>query len=207
MPSLRWRRFLNNIEFQEVAMDRCAVYTRRGYTQLEAKLVKLDFADESDAKAHYDKLVARLEKRWEEDRPVVRAIPHETSKPLDKNLLSRRRSEALVPLRTEYRRRLKEAKLDYRTRFVRQVGPRATSDDVARRCVAIAEEVFGVEFARAWTNGVDEVLLEDDEYAYFYESPAKVQRIAEKRLLGKLTLADGAKTFTTRRGVEAKRRE
>jgi len=94
-------------------------------------------------------------------------------------------------MRKAYRRALESAKLAFGKPFVAQVRRDASSDDVARECIAIAEEAFGVEFARAWSNGNDEFPLEDDEFASFYESPMKVQRIAEQRLLGKLTLDDG----------------
>jgi len=190
VPSLLFRRFLDNIHFFEIAIDGASVWTRVGFTQLEAKVKRQSFESADAARAHYDQLVAKWEKRLEEDKAVMRSVPHEDARPAIKKSLRAAKSEGLAPLRALYRLKLDEAKLSFRKPFMQQVRRDATSDDVARQCLAIAEKAFGVEFARAWSNGIDEIDLRD-EFATFYESPMKVQRIAEKRVLGKLTLDDG----------------
>lgn len=190
MPSLLFRRFVDDIRFIEIAIDGTQVWSRGGYTQLEAKLTLFDFESPQAAQEHYAAKIAKYEKEYEDDGTVLRSVPHADAKPV-KPALRWARSEALIPLRATYRRMLGEANLELQKPFVQQVRKDATSDDVARECLAIAEKAFGVEFARAWSNGTDEIDLRDDEFATFYESPMKVQRIAEKRVLGRLTLDDG----------------
>jgi hypothetical protein len=184
--------------FREITIDDRTVYVRRGTCQSDVKVEKTTFDDRAGAEAHARGLIDKLPKqRWADDGEVARWVPDEESSSARaaRKTVRRAWSEALGPLRAKYRELLKSARIARDVSFFAQASADQDPNDLARNCLAAAESAYGVEFARAHFDDVEHDTggwpLLDDEFARFYESPARVAEIAEKRLAGKLGADDG----------------
>jgi len=196
----KWLRFVHGERFHEIVVDDATVHVRKGTCQSDAKMERSSFESAEAAQAHVCELLAKLRKRgWEDDGTIQRPLPPEPPSD-DVRHAARRRvreawSDALSPLRNAYAKALTEAGLAADRSFFAQAGPDSDADELARRCLRIAETAYSVEFARAHfddeEHGTGGWPLPDDEFARFYESPSRVAQIAEKRFAGRLTEDDG----------------
>ena len=174
--------------FREIAEHEGALIVRTGEGELDAKAEHV-----AGDLASYLKKMRRS--GWEEYDVIERPPPPPPPSPAVKARVKRARADALAGLRNTYLAALDAAGIRFEAGFAAQTRGDQDPNELAAKCLALAERAFHVEFARACfddeEHGTGGWPLPDEELARFYVSPARVQDIAEKRLGGKLGEDDG----------------
>ena len=184
---MKWTRFVKGGRFREVTEHDGALVVRTGEGQLDAKTERV-----AQDLASYLKKLKRS--GWEEYDVVEKPLPV-APPPAVKTRVKQAWSAALAPLRDAYREALAKAGIRFEATFDAQTRGEQDPNELARRCLALAEASFHTEFSRACfddeEHGTGGWPIPEEAFARFYASPKRVQEIAEKRIAGKLGEDDG----------------
>jgi hypothetical protein len=181
----------------ELAVDEAAYFERSISDRDGTKLTTRRLASAELAEAHLDRRIQALRNQgWIYDGAVERPIPKPA--PAKKARRTGEGSPAWRKIDRERRalfeERLRSAGIDPAMSFFAQAGPSDDADELAERCIEIAERVLGVVFARAGydpEHDSDGWPIPSDQLAAFYASPARVFSIAREHFLGKRSGSDG----------------